>query len=117
MRSRTLEFIKHFNLTHGITFSEYADYVIRLKESTGVKHTTILSYRGLLKRINPGIGHLKITEIHPQQLNDLYRQLGKEGLRREGGKAVAKKDLRETLNQIWYLQFHVVCAKLLLSFI
>ena len=89
-----------FNLTHGITFSEYADYVIRLKESTGVKHTTILSYRGLLKRINPGIGHLKITEIHPQQLNDLYRQLGKEGLRREGGKAVAKKDLRETLNQM-----------------
>ena len=52
-----------FNLTHGITFSEYADYVIRLKESTGVKHTTILSYRGLLKRINPGIGHLKITEF------------------------------------------------------
>ena len=89
-----------FNLTHGITFSEYADYVIRLKESTGVKHTTILSYRGLLKRINPGIGHLKITEIHPQQLNDLYRQLGKEGLRREGGKAVAKKDLREILNQM-----------------
>lgn len=89
-----------FNLTHGITFSEYADYVIRLKESTGVKHTTILSYRGLLKRINHGIGHLKITEIHPQQLNDLYRQLGKEGLRREGGKAVAKKDLREILNQM-----------------
>ncbi len=89
-----------FNLTHGITFSEYADYVIRLKESTGVKHTTILSYRGLLKRINPGIGHLKITEIHPQQLNDLYRQLGKERLRREGGKAVAKKDLREILNQM-----------------
>lgn len=89
-----------FNLTHGITFSEYADYVIRLKESTGVKHTTILSYRGLLKRINPGIGHLKITEIHPQQLNDLYRRLGKEGLRREGGKAVAKKDLREILNQM-----------------
>lgn len=89
-----------FNLTHGITFSEYADYVIRLKESTGVKHTTILSYRGLLKRINPGIGHLKITEIHPQQLNDLYRQLGKDGLRREGGKAVAKKDLREIQNQM-----------------
>lgn len=42
-----------FTLTHGITFSEYADYVIRLKESTGVKHTTILSYRGLFSALIP----------------------------------------------------------------
>jgi len=59
------------------TFAQYAEYVLALKERTGTKHKTIVLYRDLLKRINEGIGHFKLTDIKPQHLNNLYEQLGK----------------------------------------
>ena len=41
------------------TFAEYAEYVLDLKERSGAKYKTISSYRYLLRRINPVLGHLK----------------------------------------------------------
>ena len=72
------------------TFAEYAEYVIRLKERSGVKHNTIYSYRKLAERINQGIGHLKLNDIRPQHLNELYSQLAKSGLRENAGIAAAR---------------------------
>ena len=42
------------------TFEQYAAYVLELKERTGLKHSTIESYKDLLKRINPSIGFMKL---------------------------------------------------------
>lgn len=42
-------------------FEDYADYVIKLKVSNGVlRHNTEVRYRELLRRINAGIGHIRM---------------------------------------------------------
>ncbi len=77
------------------TFEKYADYVIALKERTGTKHRTIVLYKELLKRINPVIGHLKLSEIKPQHLNKLYEQLSKDGLNKNTGGKLSNKTILE----------------------
>lgn len=79
-----------FSPDNKLTFSEYAEHVLALKERNGAKHKTIESYRFLLRRINPIIGHLKLQKIMPTHLNALYTSLGKKGVRADKGKAIAK---------------------------
>lgn len=86
-------------------FAEYAEYVIDLKERSGeLRHHTVVRYRELLKRVNEGIGHLKICDIRPQHLNKLYDELSKEGLRKNSGKATIKPDtnLKELIHKSGY---------------
>ncbi len=65
-----------------IKFSEYADYVMKLKSESGeLKHHTYVRYQELLKRINAGIGHIKLVDIRPAHLNAFYEQLQQNGLR------------------------------------
>ena len=72
-------------------FASFCDYVISLKEQRGVKHSTIMRYRELTRRIYPQIGHIKLRELRADHLNDLYTLLGQEGLnKRTGGKLSAK---------------------------
>ncbi len=86
-----------YSLDNRQTFAQYAGYVIDLKERNGMKHTTISRYRDMLPRINAGIGHIKIADLRPQHLNNLYEQLSKSGIRANGKKAVCKADLRAVL--------------------
>lgn len=79
------------------SFERYAEYVINLKERTGTKHKTIFRYRELLKRINEGIGYLKLSQIKPQHLNNLYEQLSQKGLRKNADKAVCNVDLKSLI--------------------
>ena len=81
------------------TFSQYADYVIELKERSGIKHRTIVRYRELLARIIPAIGHIKLQELHPQHLNKLYRYLGEKGIRGHAYKAKAKMDISALMSE------------------
>lgn len=72
-------------------FDSYCEYVINLKEQRGVKHSTIIRYRELAKRIYPQIGHIKLSELRPYHLNDLYTALSADGLnKRNGGKLSVK---------------------------
>lgn len=86
-----------YQLDNRQTFSAYADYVLALKEREGKKARTLDRYRELLLRINPAIGHLKLTEIRPQHLNRFYENLAEPGIRKESEKAVAKPLLLETV--------------------
>ena len=72
-------------------FWEYAEYVLDLKARNGLSPTTIERYRGMLPRIYDSIGHLKLTEIRPYHLNELYKQLAENGVRNKGAIATAKK--------------------------
>ena len=74
------------------SFQEYAEYVLDLKERSGAKHKTIESYRFLLARINPAIGFMKLQDIRPQHLNQMYKSLSKSGLRADKGRATPKDD-------------------------
>lgn len=81
---------KGFALDHRQSFSEYAEYVLALKERSGAKATTIYGYKKLLPRINAAIGDLKLADIRPQHLNKFYTDLAREGVREDGGRATAK---------------------------
>lgn len=73
------------------TFAAYCDYCINLKEERGVKTTTVTLYRSLASRlIYPYLGHIKIRELKPQHLNDLYREISKDGMHKNGGKLSGK---------------------------
>lgn len=73
-----------------LTFEEYAEYVIALKERTGAKHKTIDSYRYLTKRIYPVLGPVKLKDLRVFHLNDFYELLDKDGENKRGGKLSAK---------------------------
>ncbi len=76
-------------------FASYADYVISLKSRSGVKRKTIELYKKLLERINPAIGHFKLTDIKPHHLNLLYEQLAQKGLNKRNGGYLSEKTIVE----------------------
>lgn len=76
------------------TFEEYLSYYIQYKESRGMKPTTISLYNSLAERlINPRIGYIKLKDLGPKHLNELYNALSADGLRRGGGQLSAKTRL------------------------
>ena len=77
------------------TFNIYAEYVIALKERSGVKHSTIKRYKSLLVRVNQGIGHIKIGDIRPQHLNKLYEELAQDKVNLKTGGTLSNKTIME----------------------
>jgi len=78
------------------TFSQYAKYVIHLKENVEKKkHSTIKRYNELLERINPAIGHIKLADLKPQHLNKFYEQLSMPGMNLSTGEFLSTKTILE----------------------
>jgi integrase len=96
-----------FDVNNKQTFAEYAEYVLELKERTGVKHRTLEYYREMLGRINDSIGYLKLADIRPQHLNNLYANLGERGIRRDGHKATPKAEISSVLKEKGYTQIRL----------
>lgn len=88
-----------FALDNRQTFSQYAQYVIGLKERAGAKHNTVFSYKSFMPRINAAIGYLKLNEIRPQHLNAFYKNLSEAGIRVGTEKAIAKVDFSILLKE------------------
>ena len=64
------------------SFEEYCEYVLKTKEtSKSIKHSTLVRYRELTTKVYPAIGHIKLKDLRPQQLNAFYTQLASEGRR------------------------------------
>ena len=80
-------------------FGPYCDYVIDLKEKTGIKHSTIVRYKELTTRIYPALGHMKLKDIRPDHLNSLYAQLAQPGAGAGNTHAMAKVDLAALLKE------------------
>ena len=78
-------------------FAPYCDYVIDLKEKTGIKHSTIVRYKELTRIIYPAIGHMKLKDIRPDHLNSLYTQLAQPGA--GSAHAIAKVELAALLKE------------------
>ena len=79
------------------TFRDYCEYVLELKESRGVKHSTIVRYKELTDRIFPAMGHIKLKDLRADHLNSLYTAIGKGGAGKCSDKAVCKLDLASLL--------------------
>lgn len=86
-----------YQIDHKQSFAEYAAYVIDLKERTGIKPRTIDRYRELMVRIDKAIGHIKLSDLRPQHLNAFYKNLGEQGIRADGSKAIASMDFSQLL--------------------
>lgn len=69
------------------TFSEYARYVVDLKERNGMKAKTAASYRFLLQRACEEIGPIRVTDLRADHLNRLYAKMGEPGQKRGREKA------------------------------
>ena len=100
-------------------FDEYCNYVLELKEQRGLKHSTAVRYRELMRRIFPAIGHIKLKDLRADHLNDFYTKLGKSGVKKSGGRAVAKVDLAAALKEGGVKQVKIVersgCSKSAIS--
>ena len=80
-------------------FASYCDYVIELKASRGIKHSTIVRYKGLTSRIYPTIGQIKLKYLRADHLNGLYTQLAKPGAGKSSSRAISKIDLVALLKE------------------
>jgi len=94
--------LEGFAVDNRQTFAAYAEYVLGLKERTDTKFRTLEYYRELLARINEGIGHLRLTDIRPKHLNDLYANLGESGIRKNGCRATPKMEIAPILKEKGY---------------
>ena len=67
-------------------------------------YKTIDRYKSMMKRIDKHIGHMKLAQIKPQHLNNLYAALAVEGIREDNYKVVATDAFLEYLinNKIRY---------------
>lgn len=82
---------KGFCIDSSRTLADYAQYVMELKERTGVKTSTLDRYLDMLPRIYEALGHMKLNQIRPQHLNDFYQKLGQMGMRADSQRAVPKR--------------------------
>lgn len=62
-----------------MTFAEYAEYCYKLREQRGDKPQTLARVRRQTARINEYIGHMKLQDIKPRTLNELYKKLAAPG--------------------------------------
>ena len=76
-----------------LRFDEYCNYVLDLKEKRGqLKHSTLVRYRDLTKRIFPEIGHIKLRDLRVDHLNALYSKLEEPGEKKTVTRAAAVED-------------------------
>ena len=84
------------------TFAAYAEYVLRWKRSLGLKHLTELHYRQCLQRVLPVLGAMRLGDIRPQHLNQLYETLSQPQARVDNVTAAAAPRLwREVEQRGW----------------
>lgn len=61
------------------TFSEYAEYIFSLREQRGDRAQTLSRVRRQMERINKYIGNMKLVDIRPQHLNEMYKKMAEPG--------------------------------------
>lgn len=70
-----------FRIDEKICFADYAEQVLEMKERNGLQPRTLVRYRSMLPRINAAIGHIPLSKLRPQHLNEFYKNLHEEGIR------------------------------------
>ena len=77
------------------TFAEYTHYVLELKERSGLKCSTLERYKSFSEYTDKVIGHLKLSDIRPKHLNDLYKGLSADGMNKRTGGKLSNKTIVE----------------------
>lgn len=85
-------------LDGNIKFSEFVDIWMKDYAEKQLKIKTITEYKGLLKRINAAIGHIRLDKLQPHHLMEFYNNLREENIR-EDIKYTAKIDVKPLLKE------------------
>ena len=93
------EISQGFRIDSGITFAEYAEMVLEMKERNGLQPRTLVRYRSMLPRINEAIGHIALSKLGPQHLNELYKNLAEASVREGDERAIIIIDLNRELKK------------------
>jgi len=80
------------------TVQEYITYFIELKKRDNEKKSVDF-YNSLCARINAEIGHMKLSSLKAEHLNQFYLKLQNEDIRQDK-KAIAKKKLLDLKNEM-----------------
>lgn len=80
-------------LDSSIRFAEFAEEWLKANEGIHAPSYQVRA-RSLLARINPGIGHIKLTELGPHHLQVFYKNLAEKGVRIQRG-GVASNTLND----------------------
>ena len=83
------QFEQGYSVDRDPYFRDYAEYVLQLKLTAGLKRSTYDRYVELPPRINECIGDIPLRAIRASHLNEMYAKLSKPGVRGTGVKAVA----------------------------
>lgn len=67
-----------------LTFAEFAKRWLEDYAKRNLALTTLQSYKIILNRILPAIGHIKLSKLQPHHLIQLYNNLDEEGARLDG---------------------------------
>ncbi len=62
-----------------ITFDEYCDYAIKIKEQSSISASTAYSYRSYKKRVAPYLGHIQLKKMTPAMINGAYSAMRDNG--------------------------------------
>ena len=55
-----------------VTFDEYYEYAIKIKEQSSISPSTAYSYRSYKKRVAPYLGHIQLKKMTPAMINGAY---------------------------------------------
>ncbi|MBQ3427014.1 MAG: tyrosine-type recombinase/integrase [Clostridia bacterium] len=92
-----------------ITFAEFADQWFKDYAEKQLRIKTITEYRLLMKRINPAIGHIRLSKLQPHHLMEFYNNLGEGGIRLDT-KYKPCDDLKERIKAAGYTQKSLAAA-------
>lgn len=70
------------------TFAEYSTEWIKHASTSGLAARTLENYTDLLRRINAGIGHIRLSKLEARHIKEFEAQLLETGSKRAGGYAV-----------------------------
>ena len=66
-----------------ITFDNYCEYFLRIKEQQGIKSSTLYSYKYRRNKLAPFIGHIQLKNMLPNTLNRAYADMVDSGITRK----------------------------------
>lgn len=81
-----------------ITFEEFTDKWLTDYANVNLQPKTLVEYNGLLERILPAIGHLKLMHLQPTHLTAFYNNLRENGIRGDTNKYRPKNNFTEVIN-------------------
>ena len=92
------------------TFAEYAAYCMDLRKQRGDSPQTLARVERELKIINEYIGHIRVVDIRPRHLNDLYEKLSEQGMNKKNTLAKPRVNFKEIIGKDTYGNFAEKCG-------